>query len=52
MEMLATGNLPGLTAPGEEARAVGYFTGACCFLQMRKKKSGRGSGSRATCGQP
>lgn len=47
--MLATGNLPGLTAPGEGASAVGYFMASVVsFLQ--KKKSAREAGAELPVG--
>lgn len=37
-EMLATGNLPGLTAPGEGASAVGYFMASVVSFRCRRRK--------------
>lgn len=36
--MLATGNLPGLTAPGEGARAVGYLMESVLSFRSKEEK--------------
>lgn len=36
--MLATGNLPGLTAPGEGARAIGYFMESVVPFRCKRGK--------------
>ena len=43
--MLATGNLPGLTAPGEGATAVGYFMEPVVSFRCKRGKVAEEAGA-------